>query len=263
MLMAYPELIGRSKGDNILLMSMATAVRILYHHTTHPPREEGSAQLLEVVYFFQMCDHARLPLKKLYGGHEGMGRGLFRFCKYCWRTAIPERQICYEHASMVADESAKVPAALVEAKTSTSRRKQAHRQKRDFDIAISKLMTTEVMEFHESEFTADVLLPQSGRSEWLVRRRPRVAQLLTETGVAVGDDNIIEHLLTLLHNSASMQGVWRSTYVRFNTTIIQMPELIWPILARAESWLLVRDQTRKNWGGKRENSGRQKTKSDS
>lgn len=143
-----------------------------------------------------------------------------------------------------------------------SRRRQAHRLKRNFDIAISKSMTKEVMEFHESEFTADVLLPRSGRNEWLVRRRPRVGQLLRETGVAIGDDNIIEHLLALLHDSASMKGAWRSTYMMVNTTIIQMPELIWPILARAESWLLVSEQTRKNWGGKRKNSGRRKTKSD-
>lgn len=53
-------------------------------------------------------------------------------------------------------------------------------------------------------------------------------------------------MLTLLHDSGAMQGVWRSTYVRVDTTIIQVPELIWPILVRAESWLLVRDQTRKN-----------------
>lgn len=264
MLMTYADLLGRSNGDNIDLMNVATAVKILYHHTTHPPREEESAPLLEVMYFFLMCDFAKLPLKKLYGGQDGRGAGLFRFCKYCWRTAIPGRLICYEHASVVTDGRAEVPAALAtEAKTPASRRKQANRQKRDFDAAISELMTKEVMEFHESEFTADVLLPPSDRHDWLARRRPRVAKLLTETGVTVGDNNIIEHLLALLHDSGSMKGAWRSTYVRVNTTIIQVPELIWPILVRAESWFLVRDQTRKNWGGKRENSGRQKSLAES
>jgi hypothetical protein len=225
---------------------------------------ERRAGGVEVMYFFLMCDYAKLPLKKLYGGQDGRGAGLYRFCKYCWRTAIPGRLICYEHASMVVDGSAAVPVALAaEAKTPTSRRKQANRQKQDFDTAISNLITKEVMEFHESKFTTDVLLPQSGRDEWLRRRRPRVAQLLIEIGVSVSDDDIIEHLLSLLHDSGTMQGVWRSTYVRVNTTIIQVPELIWPILVRAESWLLVRDQTRKNWGGKRENSGRPKSSSDS
>lgn len=262
--MTYVELLERSNGDNVDLMNVATGVKILYHHTTHPPREEESAPLLEVMYFFLMCDYAKSPLKKLYGGQDGRGAGLYRFCKYCWRAAISGRLICYEHASTVVDGSAEVPAALtVEAKTSSSRRKQANRQKQDFDAAISKLTTKEIMEFHESLFTADVLFPQSGRYEWLVHRRPKVAQLLVEIGVAVSDDNIVEHLLTLLHDSVAMQGVWQSTYVRVNTTIIQVPELIWPILVRAESWLLVRDQTRKNWGGKRENSGRPKSSSHS
>ncbi len=247
LLMTYAELLGRSNGDNLDLMNVATAVKILYHHTTHPPREEESAPLLEVMYFFLMCDYAKLPLKKLYGDHDGRGTGLYRFCKYCWRAAIPGRLICYEHASMVVDGSAEVATALAaEATTPTSRRKQANRQKQLFDTAISNLMTKEVMEFHESEFTADVLLPKTGRGEWLGRRRPTVAQLLTETGVSVDDDNIIKHLLTLLHDAGAMHGIWQSTYVMVNTTIIQVPELIWPILVRAESWLLVRDQTRKN-----------------
>lgn len=263
MLMTYAHLLGRSNGDNIDLMNVATAVKILFHHTTHPPREEESAPLLEVMYFFLMCDYAKLPLKKLYGGEDNRGAGLFRFCKYCWRTAIPGRLICYEHASIVVDGSTEVPVALAaEAKTPASRRKQANRQKQNFDAAISELMTKEVMEFHESLFTADVLLPPSGRHDWIFRRRPRVAKLLTENCVNVSDHNIIEHLLALLHDSGAMQGVvWRSTYVRVNTTIIQVPELIWPILVRAESWLLVRDQTRNNWGGKRENSGRSKGRS--
>jgi hypothetical protein len=263
LLMTYAELLRRSNGDNIDLMNVATAVKILYHHTTHPPRVEESAPLLEVMYFFLMCDYAKLPLKKLYGGQDGRGAGLFRFCKYCWRTAIPGRLICNEHASVVVDGSAEVPAALAtEAKTPASRRKQANRQKQNFDAAISELMTKEVMEFHESEFTADVLLPPSNRHDWLTSRRPRVAKLLVEAGVTVSDNNIIEHLLALLHDSGSMPGACRSAYMRVNTTIIQVPELIWPVLVRAESWLLVRDQTRKNWGGKRKNSGRSKSRSD-
>lgn len=260
MLMTYADLLGRSNGDNIDLMNVATAVKILYHHTTHPPREEESAPLLEVMYFFLMCDYAKSPLKKQYGGEDGRGGELFRFCKYCWRTAIPGRQICNEHASVVVDGNAEVPAALAtEAKTPASRRKQANRQKQDFDAAIAELMTKEVLEFHESEFTADVLLPPTNRRDWLTRRRPRVAKLLEDASVIVADSNIIEHLLAILHHEGSMPGAWKSTYMRVNTIIIEMPELIWPILARAESWLLVRDRTRNNWGGRRKNSGRPKS----
>lgn len=260
MLIAYIELLERSNGEDAALLNMATAVRILYRHTTAPPREEGGPPLLETMNFLLMCDYARLPLKRLYFGKDGRDAGLFRFCKYCWRTAILGRLICYDHASVVVDGSAKIPRALAsEAKTAAARRKQANRQKQKFDAAISKLLTREVEEFHDSEFTADVLLPQSGRHDWLVRRRPRVAQLLSEAGTEVSDDNMVGLLLKLLHDSESLQGVWRTTYVRINTTITQIPELIWPILIRAESWLLVREQTHNNWGGIRVNSGRPKS----
>lgn len=257
--MAYVELRGRSKGCDIRLMAVATAVRILYSHTRDPPREEEAPELLEVMYFFQMCDHAKLSLKKQYGRPDGRGSELFRLCKFCWRTTVSGRQICFQHASMVVDGTADATAAFSdEAKARASRRKLANRQKQDFDVAISKLLTQEVMEFHQTEFTADVLLPQSGRMKWLSKRRPWVAKLLKDTGAEVRDDNFAAHVLALLHDSAPMPEVWQSTYEMVNTTINQAPELIWPILARAESWLVVRNFSRKNWGGKRENSGRRK-----
>lgn len=259
MLLAYVELLGRSEGDNVALMNVAAAVKILHRYTTIPPRENERPPRMEVTHFFLLCDYVKLPFKKLYGGEHGDGAGLFQFCKYCWRTAIPGRLICYDHASVIVDGSTKVLGALAsEAKTPASRRRQANRQKQKFDASISMLMTREVLEFHDSEFTADVLLPKSGRHEWLVRRRPRVAQLLSETGAEVTDDNMVGLLLKLLHDSESMPGAWKFTYEMVNTTIIQMPELIWPVLVRAESWFIARDETRKNWGGSRENSGRSK-----
>lgn len=233
--MTYVTFLGRSNGDDVDLMNVATAVKILYLHTTQPPQEEESAPLLEAMYFYLMCDYAKSPLKKPYGGQDGRGAGLYQFCKYCWRSAIAGRQICNERASVVVDGSAEVPAALAaEAKTPASRRKQANRQKQDFDAPVSKLMTKEVMEFHESEFTADVPLPPSNRRDWLTCRRPRVARLLAEASVTAADSNIFYHLLALLHHSGSTPGAWRSSYVRVNTTIIEVPELIWPILARVE-----------------------------
>lgn len=262
MLTAYARLLGRSNGDNVYLMNVATAVNILYRYTTHPPRETESPQPLEVAYFFQMCDCLDLPLAALYGDQQRMDSKLFRFCKYCWRTAIPGRLICYDHAAIVVDGCTEVPFALAaEARTPTSRRKQANRQKKSFDIAISDLMTKEVLEFHDSEFTADVLLPLSNRYDWLAHRRPRVASLLMDAGVTHDNNNIIGSLLAILHDPGIKRGIWRATYERVNTTIIQVPELIWPMLVRAESWFVARDQARKKWGGKRENSGRPNNRS--
>ncbi len=259
LLIAYAELVGRSKGDNIDLMNMATAVKVLHRHSTHPPRDDEAPPLVEVSYFIHMCDHAKLSLKKLSGGEEVRVVGLFRFCKYCWRTAISGRLICNDHASVLVDGDAKVTEALLsEAKTSASRRKQAYRLKLRFDAAISKLVTNEVMEFHQSEFKADVLLPEFGRFEWLERRRPMVARLLSELSSEINDANMAVLLLKLLHDPDVMQGVWKDTYLRFNSSVIEFPELIWPMLVRAEAWFIVRNETRKNWGGVRKNSGRLK-----
>ena len=91
-----------------------------------------------------------------------------------------------------------------------------------------------------------------------MRRRPLVASLLSELRSEINDDNIVGLLLKLLHDPETMQGVWKLTYLRFNTNVIEVPELIWPMLVRAEAWFLVRSETRKNWGGVRKNSGRQK-----
>lgn len=264
MLIAYAELLARSNGNDIDLIRMASAAHILYRFTTHPAREVEEPPLMEVTNFFLMCNYTKLPVKQLYESGDGVGIGLFRFCKFCWRTAIPGRLICYDHASIAVDGSEKVLGALPsEAETPASRRKQASRQKLKFDAAILRLMTKEVMEFHESEFTADVLLPKSGRQQWLVRRRPKVAQLLSGIETEIKDDNIIGLLLKHLHDAEPMHGAWKSTYVLVNTTIAQIPELIWPILVRAESWFLARDETHKNWGGTRGNSGRPKSGEDS
>lgn len=109
---AYGELFGLSKGDDIDLINVARAVRILHRHTTDPPRDVAKPSLVEVMHFFLMCDYIKLPLGRLYGGEDWSGAGLFRFCKYCWRTAIPGRVICYDHASLVVDGKEKVSGAL-------------------------------------------------------------------------------------------------------------------------------------------------------
>jgi hypothetical protein len=260
---AYAQLLGRSNGEIFDLMSAATATEILYRHTTRPPREHDAPQPVEVFYFFQMCGHAKLPMNAASFGIEGGAAGLFRFCKYCWRMSIPGREICNDHASELVGTTTAVRGALQgEAKTPVSRRKQANRQRQRFDAEISRLMTAEVMEFHTSEFAADVLLPGVGRLEWLKRRRPKVAELLLGSEKDIQDDNMISLLLKLLHAPGLKRGAWEFAYRQVNSTIAQVPELIWPMLVRAEAWFCVRNEIRQKWGGARKNSGRPKRTTD-
>lgn len=70
-----------------------------------------------------------------------------------------------------------VPFKLADkAKIRKSQRKQADRQKRDSDPAIAKLVTQEVMEFHQSKFAESWSLVRKnwgGKRENVGRRKTR------------------------------------------------------------------------------------------
>lgn len=255
----YVALLGRSEGVDTDLMNMAVAMQILYRHSTRPPRQEKAPPLAEVMYFLDMCDFAKSPVRALCGADADGNTALFRFCKYCWRTAIPKRSICPEHAFEHKDGDTRQEGSVDKGvQTPASRRKQASRQKPLFDAAVSKLLTKEVLEFHDSHYVADVLLPGSSRMRWLVKRRPTVAALLSDVGGDETDEGFVESLLKLLHELSGLQGSLEVMYSQVNSIIVQTPGLIWPMLVRAEAWHAVRKDVRQGWGGIRKNAGRPK-----
>lgn len=256
---AYADLASRSMGSDEFLMNMATAVKILYRHTTRPPRENLAMSLLEVAYFHQMSDCLTPTIRPLIETGIERNAAVFRFCIGCWRTSNPNRLLCSEHASVVVDGTVKVSGVVgKEASTHTSRRKQAARQKSQFDAAIREMTTNEVLEFHNSNFAADVLFPATGRCDWLARRRPNVWRLLTEAETAVTDENIVALLLKLLHNPPGRNESVTRVYDGVNQILLLKPELIWPMVLRAEAWHKVRNEVQQGRGGPRKNAGRPK-----
>lgn len=143
-----------------------------------------------------------------------------------------------------------------EASTHTSRRKQAARQKSQFDTAIREMTTNEVLEFHNSNFDADVLFPTSTRCDWLAKRRPNVWRLLSEAETEITDENIVSLLLKLLHNPPDRNESVRRVYDGVNQILLLKPELIWPMVLRAEAWHKVRNEVQQGRGGLRNNAGR-------
>lgn len=256
---AYADLACRSMGRDVFLMDMATAVNVLYRHTTRPPRENLAMPLLEVTYFHQMSDCLKPTVRPLTGTDIERNAAVFRFCMSCWRASNPNRILCSEHAFVKVDGTVKVSGVIgKEASTPTSRRKQAARQKSQFDAVIREMTTNEVLEFHNSNFAADVLFPISGRCDWFARRRPNVWRLLTDAEMAITDRNVVPLLLKLLHNPPGRNESVRRVYDGVNQILLSQPELIWPMVLRAEAWHKVRNEVQQGRGGLRKNAGRPK-----
>lgn len=256
---AYIDLAGRSMGTDHMLMSMATVVKILFRHTTRPPREEKAFAPLEVAYFHQMSNCIRqhgLPESE---SRQERHPDVFKFCILCWRTTVPNRLFCAEHGSFAGVGSTTVTGLVgKEASTYQARKKQAVRQQPQFVSLIREMTTKEVLEFHNSSFNADVLFPATGRCEWLIRRRPAVWGLLEGARVPLNDENLVENFLSLFHDSSRQVGQVRLGYEAVNSTLIEMPELIWPMVLRAEAWHQVREHVVQKRGGFRKNAGRRK-----
>jgi hypothetical protein len=256
---AYADLASRSMGRDVFLMNMATAIKILHTYTTRPPRENLVVPLLEVAYFHQMSDCLKPTVRPLIESDIERNAAVFRFCIGCWRTSNPNRLLCSEHASVIVDGTLEVSGVVgKEASTHISRRKQAARQKSKFDAAIREMTTNEVLEFHNSNFAADVLFPKSGRCDWLARRRPNVWRLLTDAETTITDENVVPLLLKLLHNPPGRNESVRRVYDGVNQILLLEPELIWPMVLRAEAWHKVRNAVQQGRGGLRKNAGRPK-----
>lgn len=106
-------------------------------------------------------------------------------------------------------------------------------------------------EFHESGFESPTLIPTQDIFKWLSDRRPLLANLLTQQGLEIIDENIIDSLLLLLHSPEGLTFTQNEPYIKANLIIKAHPILKWPMLLRAESWLHARYTLRGNWGGKR------------
>jgi hypothetical protein len=93
-------------------------------------------------------------------------------------------------------------------------------------------------------FTTPILLPAQNIAQWLSNQRPQIWQLLAERQKEVTDDNAIRILLDQLHSPEGLPPEAYSVCCLINQHLLEHPQLLWPMLIRAE------------WGGKREGAGR-------
>jgi hypothetical protein len=178
---------------------------------------------------------------------------ILRACKYCWRQPVPGRFICSTHTA--GDKHAPIKLGAHEnsdASLPFTDYKESRRQKKNFDEILNKILTKEVLEFHDSKFTAPTLMPIENIWQWLSARRPLLSELLVAQNKAIGDDQIVDSLLLLLHHPTGLTETQHQPYIKTNTFIKTYPILMWPMLLRAEAWLFARKSLRNNWGGKRD-----------
>ena len=249
---AFPDVAFRGGKSTGLLADIAVSIDLICTYSTFPPRDFPNLEEIEITNFLQMCKHLGIEVEQFIRYANNGKFDIFRSCKYCWRQPVPGRFICATHTAGNKYSPIKLEKGThLTASSSSAEYKEGKRQKKIFDKLLNQILTKEVWDFHGSEFNSQILLPSAGIWEWLITRRPSLAQLLKEHDVAIDDDNIIESLLVLLHTPEDLSESLLQPYTRTNTLIKSYPFLIWPMLLRAEVWLTVRNDLRNNWGGTR------------
>lgn len=161
------------------------------------------------------------------------GLDVFKFCKYCWRQPAPGRNICPHHA------------------THSSKYLESYRVKQLFDSYTYNRSSVESFEFLDDDFCLSYFLPTNQIYSWLLKRRPYVADRLKSAGLPSNDKNIVRSLLKMLQPTQGYHWSALEASRGVNEWITSHPELIWPMLLRAETWFELRNQASNNWGGKK------------
>lgn len=228
-------LAASERGDYKPLLAAATLVEIVVRFTTRPPREFEPAHTVEVSSFVSVCSHLRLPAASPRVHIQDRQVALYAFCKFCWLPSFA-RGVCQFHSTTalpIEPAGGQPVCALV-------RFKAAQRLKEAFDQSLLSLATSEVMAFHDSEFTMPFMLPASQLRRWLSQRRPRLASLVC-THPEQPEENTLADLLAGLYGSRGDE-VGRS--------IGSAVHLLTPVTVRAEAWLAAWEN-RPSWGGAR------------
>lgn len=248
----YAEMVFRSGQPTGLLSEIAISINLICIFTTQPPRDFPNPETIEITYFLQICRQLKLGIEDNIRYSDNGRFDVLRACKYCWRQPVPGRLICSTHTA--GDKH--VPIKLGDQEYSNvnlpfTDYKESQRQKKVFDNTLNQILTKEVLEFHDSQFTAPILMPDKNIWRWLSIRRPLLSELLLAQDKAIDDEQVVESLLLLLHSPLGLTEIQHRPYLKTNTLIKVYPILLWPMLLRAEAWLSVRKNLRSKWGGKR------------
>jgi hypothetical protein len=250
----YAEMVFRSGQPSGQLSEIAVSINLICIFTTHPPRVFPDHETIEITYFLQICRQLKLGIEDSVRYSDNGRFDVLRACKYCWRQPVPGRFICSTHTA--GDKHVTIKLGDQEDSNVTlsfTDYKESRRQKKAFDKTLNQILTKEVLEFHDSQFTAPILMADKYIWQWLSDRRPLLSELLLDQNKTKDDDHIVGNLLSLLHSPIGLTEIQHRPYLKTNTLIKAYPILIWPMLLRAEAWLTTRKKLRDNWGGKRNN----------
>jgi hypothetical protein len=235
----YANLATASGGTDKQLGASAAVVSIFVRHTTRPPREVEFPAHLELASFARMADVLGLPKAHPHVGAQEVATPLYAFCRYCW---LPQRSrgVCENHSTNSTSRGREgAPLCAV------ATHKQVQRLRLAFENELSRLVSAEEWQFHESEFSLAVMVPPSGLGNWLKERRPALSQQLDAAG-RKGEVRVLPALLRVLYGDKGVdvaQAIGGSVH------------LLTPTTARAEAWLCAWEG-RASWGGQRRGVGK-------
>lgn len=170
---------------------------------------------------------------------------LYRFCKLCFRRRLPGGQLCFEHRPD--PDSA----------TSLAKYQNGRRLFPGFNDQVHSLATQEVWRFHNADLDLGVLHPQEQAFKWLELHRPMVcSQLECSTNVQRNNARLWRLVVSVLQPLPGVGVKARAEQQAVNQIFLTHPQLLWPVLVRAEAWLRVDQARRASWGGVRKNAGR-------
>jgi hypothetical protein len=239
-----------AQSNDRLLLEVMTAVQLIHRHTIRSTREL-MFPFIEVTYFLNMCSHLKIAVQSDIRPSKDQRINVFSFCTLCWRQPLPGRKLCAHHAPstpLMSEEMHQSGAA--------ARYKAGVRQKDLFDATVNRILTKDVLEFHDRSLTPAVLFPEQRIAAWLSERRPSIWQLLGNQQQGFNDGNAVGILLDLLHSPDSLPFKTKQIYQQINWHLQEHPHLIWPMLVRAEGWYQCREELQGRWGGKRSGAGR-------
>jgi hypothetical protein len=126
-----------------------------------------------------------------------------------------------------------------------------------FNKQLYALVTQEVWRFHNAGLDLGMLHPQDQAFGWLELLRPMVSSQLGSSANFLKDGTRLWQQVVGVLQPLPRNGVKaRAEQQAVNQIFLAHPQLLWPVLVRAEAWFRADQARRARWGGVRKNAGR-------
>lgn len=224
----YLKIASDFSGISDEMRELAAIIDLIVAQSKSPPRKTSPRQSLDSTYYLVTCKQLGKDIQRI--RYTKSGIDVLSFCKYCWRHPAPGKNICPHHA------------------THSSEYRESYRIKQMFDCYTFERSSLESLVFLDGEFNS-YFLPTTDIYTWLLKRRPHVADHLKSVGLRLNDKQIVGSLLKTLQPTQGYHWSALEACKEVNEWILRHPELIWPMLLRAETWFEMRTKIKNNWGG--------------